>query len=91
MEVMKEVSFGGTSGSSMSSNGSTIDDNGNSLASLDQASLAKIAFFDNVTSCLMWLMEAMNNQTKQQADAIMMQYFNHQNQIEMAKKAFGAN
>ena len=37
------------------------------------------------------MIEEMNNQTKQQADAIMMQYLDRQKQIMLAKKHFGAN
>ena len=88
---MKEVGFVGNSGASTLSDGSIFDDNGNSSASLDQASVAKIAFYENMTSCLTKMMEEMNNQTKQQADAIMMQFLDHQTQILMAKKHFRAN
>ena len=88
---MREVSFVGNSGASTLLDGSIFDNNGNSSASLDQASVAKITFYKNMTSYLTKMMEEMNNQTKQQADAIMMQYWDSQMQILMAKKHFGAN
>ena len=91
IEVIKEVGFVGNFGASMSLDGRIADNNGDSLASLDQASVAKITFYENMTFCLNKTTEEMNNQTKQQADAIMMQYMDHQTQILMGKKHFGAN
>ena len=52
IEVMKEVGFVGNSGASTSSDGSIFDDNGNSSASLDQASVAKICFFMRIWHCV---------------------------------------
>ena len=88
---MKEVRFVENSGASTLSDGSIFDINGDSSASLDQACVTKIAFYENMTLCLTKMTEEMNNQTKQQADAIMMQYLDRQMQILMAKKHFGAN
>lgn len=38
-----------------------------------------------MTSCLTRMTDAINNQTKKQANAIMMQLLNQQTQIEMTK------
>ena len=91
VEVMKEVGFVRNSGASTLLDGSIVDNNGNSWASLDQASVTRITYYENMTSCLTKMMEEMNNQTKQQADAIMMQYLDCQMQIFMAKKHFRTN
>ena len=57
IEVKKEVGFVRNSGASTSLNGSIFDDNGDSSASLDQASVAKITSYENMTSCLTKMME----------------------------------
>ena len=92
VKVMKEVGFGETCGASLSSYSSMVDNNGaDSQTSLDQVVHTKIAFWDNITSCLTKMMEEMNNQTKQQDYAIMMQFLDYQTQIQMAKNYFGVN
>lgn len=44
----------------------------------------KLAFYDNMSSCLNKMMEQMKNQTKQQDNALMMQHLDHQIQFEKA-------
>lgn len=90
IKTLQEVGLGAKCGgsSSLLLDGSILNNNdSDSLTS----NTGKIALYDYMTSCLTKMTKEMNNQTKQQADAIMIQFLDHQTQIEMAKKHSGAN
>ena len=91
VKVMKEVGHSATccGSSSLSSDGSVLDDNGvDSFFLFNQAAHTQIAFNDSVTSCINEMTEETNNQTQQLANALMMLLLDHQTKLTMAEQHF---